>query len=392
MQNYGYSARQSNGITLSVYKNQEKYLKIGIVICDLVSNFANITIENYWSCIFCKNKFYTLHKTTKKMNIQTRFLERIKELNPANVSFTDTLAEILNISSDSTYRRLRGETELSISEVYKICTHFKVSFDSFIDTEENIVFRYSPLGNLLGFEQYLNSILGDMRMILASSDPKIMYAAIDVPIFHHFNYPALSAFKMFYWMKTVVNAESLSDKKFNIEHINPIFSELGRQIYNVYCQIPSVEIWTAETINSLVKQIEFYWESGNFASKTDALIVCNEAITEIETLDKQAETGFKNSASGEHPAEFALYTSDNEIGNNCILTKKGDFESVYLSVHTFNKITGWNPRFVEDTKYWLNNLIKKSTLISGVSQKYRYQFFKQAKAKLITLYEKIEQD
>lgn len=328
----------------------------------------------------------------KESSLQINFLNRIKELIPKNHSFSDELANVLGISSDSVYRRIRGETLLNINEIFQICTHYNISFDLFTHHAKNITFNYDALGSSSGFRTYLTSILNDMLQIERTDNKQIIYAAIDVPIFHHFNYPELSAFKMFYWMKAVVNVPSLLEKKFDINHIRPEFSDLGKKIFETYCRIPSIEIWTDETINSLIKQIEFYWDSGNFATQEDALVVCEQAKLEIETLNKQAEVSNKVLKRAGIDENFTLYHSQIEIGNNCILTKKGDIESIYLSVHTFNKIITGNPGFVEDTKLWLENLIKKSNPISGVSQIHRYKFFKRALEKIDRLHNKISQN
>lgn len=323
--------------------------------------------------------------------IQARFFEYIRRLLPENTSLAEDISDVLNISTDSVYRRLRGETSLSVDEVHRLCNHYDISFDVFSTKSRNIVFRYDKLDDSVGFEHYLSSILEDMKKIQASENKQIIYAAIDVPIFHHFNYPALSAFKMFYWMKAVVDVPELSDKKFSAEYINERFSKLGKDIYNTYSRIPSVEIWTEETINSLVKQIEFYWDSGNFAQKSDALLVVDQARQEVETLKRQVEKSNKlMTENGPEESSFTLYYSDIEIGNNCIYTRRADTDLVYLSVHTFNKIITANPAFRDETKVWLNNLMKKSTLISGVSEKNRYRFFKTIETKIERLYNKIE--
>jgi hypothetical protein len=325
----------------------------------------------------------------KDNTLQIYFLNRIKDLIPEQNSFTDELAKVLEISNDSVYRRLRGETLLSVNEIYELCTYYNISFDLFTHQAKNIAFHYDSLGSSAGFRTYLTSILNDMLQIERAEDKQIIYAAIDVPIFHHFKYPELSAFKMFYWMKAVVNVPALADKKFSINHISPEFADIGTKIYEVYCKIPSIEIWTDETINSLIKQIEFYWDSGNFDTQEDALKVCEQAKLEIETLNKQAEISHKNIKGTPVSENFNLFHSQIEIGNNCIYTRKAGIESIYLSVHTFNKITTGNPGFVADTKTWLDNLLKKSNLISGVSQIHRYKFFKRATEKLEKLQEKI---
>ncbi len=326
-------------------------------------------------------------------NVQIKFLDQIKNFLPPSKALVDELSDILDISSDSAYRRIRGETSLSIQEVSVLCTHYKISFDLFTENTENITFSFDEMHDSPGFYKYLSVIREDMEQIAKAGNKSIIYAAIDIPIFHHFKYPELSAFKMFYWMKAVTNVEALKDKKFSISHVSEELAEIGKRIYELYINIPSIEIWTEETINSLIKQIEFFWDSGNFSTKEDALIICEQTKAEINTLQKQAEVSNKIiNGTGKENNEFTLYHSDIEIGNNCIFTKKGEIENIYLSVHAFNKIVTGNPKFVKNTKIWLNNLMKKSNLISGVSQKHRYKFFKKATEKIDRLYNKIEKD
>jgi hypothetical protein len=73
---------------------------------------------------------------------------------------------------------------------------------------------------------------------------------------------------------------------------------------------------------------------------------------------------------------FNLYWSEIEIGKNCIFTQINEQKNVYLTYNTFNKITTFNQGFCNDINQWLDNLISKSTPISEVSEKHRYQFFK----------------
>jgi uncharacterized protein (DUF1697 family) len=324
-------------------------------------------------------------------SLQTEIFDYIRKRLPANTSLPEDLSDVLGISTDSVYRRLRAETLLSVDELSLLCSHYDISFDMFLGKSRNVLFRYDKLGDSVGFEHYLSTILEDMKAIRRSENKQIIYAAIDVPIFHHFNYPELSAFKMFYWMKAVVDVDALADKKFSAEHVNSRFAQLGKEIYETYTRVPSVEIWTEDTINSLIKQIEYYWDSGNFAETEDALIVCRQAREEVETLKCQAEKSNKLMLeNGPEESAFTLYYSDIEIGNNCIYTRRADNDLVYLSVHTFNKIITANPAFNAETQMWLNNLMKKSTLISGVSEKSRYRFFKTVESKIDRLYKKIE--
>jgi len=86
---------------------------------------------------------------------------------------------------------------------------------------------------------------------------------------------------------------------------------------------------------------------------------------------------------------YKLYNSDVTIGNNCILVNMGEVKATYLSHHTFNAMITTNNSFCNETDSWLKNLIKKSTLISGVSEKQRYQFFKKISQNIEKLRAKI---
>ncbi len=324
---------------------------------------------------------------------QIDYLKRVKNVLPLTLSIAEELSDLLGLSTDSVYRRIRGETELTFNEITNISRKYKISFDLNSGNTENITFYYDSMYDAIGFKNYLNSILNDLLQIQKSNDKRILYAAIDMPIFHHFNYPTLSALKMFYWMKAVISNPALQNKKFSTEFISPELVDLGKQIYDTYVNIPSDEIWTNETVNSLIKQIEFYWDSGHFANKEDALTVCSEAMEEIETIRKQAELSSKKiDGTGTETNEFNMYECSIEIGNNCILTQKTDTETLYLSVHTFNKVTTINKKFIDDSKLWLGNLKKKSGLISGISQANRYKFFKVAFNKVERVYNKIKSD
>jgi len=57
---------------------------------------------------------------------QTKLMQRLRDGLPENISFVDELADLLQVSTDSAYRRIRGETALSIEEIASICKKFKI--------------------------------------------------------------------------------------------------------------------------------------------------------------------------------------------------------------------------------------------------------------------------
>jgi hypothetical protein len=70
----------------------------------------------------------------------------------------------------------------------------------------------------------------------------------------------------------------------------------------------------------------------------------------------------------------------------------GDSKVLYLTHNTLNKIVTVNREFCDATERWIQNLIKKSNLISGVSEKQRFQFFNRMKSQLGLLEKNIRED
>ncbi|MFH0895596.1 MAG: hypothetical protein V2A54_14265 [Bacteroidota bacterium] len=330
---------------------------------------------------------------TDKSELQQKFIARVKEMIPASHSLVDELSDILKISNDSAYRRIRGETALSIDEVKTLCDHFKISFDAFSVLESgSVTFSYRLARDKDSFIQYLGDIGNMMNRLVKADSKRIIYAAEDIPLFHLFPFPELAAFKMFYWIRSVIHDPALQEKSFDISHIDEVIQKTGHEIAVAYHKTPSTEIWSSTVINSMLKQIEYYHESGLFEKKDTAKLLCDQLIELLDHVKKQAAVGTKflpGEKAESITGEFTFYYSEIEIGNNCILAKLGESGLTYLSHQTFNNIVTSNHAFCNETENWLNNLMKKSTVISGVSEKQRNKFFLDLTEQVKVLKEKV---
>ena len=325
------------------------------------------------------------------IEIQKQFLQKIEDLIPKETSLVFELSELLGLSTDSVYRRMRGETLMTIDEIIKICNNYNVSFDAFSKAETGLVtFRYSdPQPTFASFIEYLTRMYNDLVRIASFPESKIVYAAEDIPIFYHYGFSEIASFKFFYWLKSVSNLPELQAAQYDPALLDPEIKQIAEKIFGLYIRIPSVEIWTENTVIGAVKQIEYYWDSGFFKNSEDALKVCGSLEAEITNISKMAEMSSKEMNEKEN---YQLYHSDVEIANNCVLVDLGNHKAVYLGHLTFYTLSTSNLIYGNKTAEWLETLIKKSTLISGVSEKQRIRFFKKAFRSIEDLKEKIRKD
>lgn len=324
--------------------------------------------------------------------IQEQFIQRVRTAVPANVSFVDELADLLKLSTDSAYRRIRCETLFNIEEITLICKHFRVSFDPEVHHMSNkVTFDYLKLDDKKeNFKLWLLYIATDVKKIGTSMNNQIIYGADDVPIWHHFFDKELTAFKLFYWLKSILNAPEFAEHNYDPSLIDEEMVASAQEMLMNYNQINSVEIWTEDTLNSNLKQVEYFWESGFFNSKQDALRMCDLFLEELNLVLKKAAKSSKLIEKGQSEKEnFKLYKSEVMIGNNSILANIGSTKIAYVSNNTFNMMSTTSADFVHENELWLNNLLRKSTLISGVAEKQRNQFFRILRDKVDAVKQKI---
>ncbi|MEI9909240.1 MAG: helix-turn-helix domain-containing protein [Bacteroidota bacterium] len=78
-----------------------------------------------------------LNVTMGASSIQVLLFQHIKLLLPSHVAMVDAVADILNISNDSAYRRIRGEKPITPEEMQKLAAHYKISLDQFMHLQSD---------------------------------------------------------------------------------------------------------------------------------------------------------------------------------------------------------------------------------------------------------------
>lgn len=314
-------------------------------------------------------------------NIQAAFLELIRKRLPDSVSFVDKLAELLDISRDSAYRRIRGDTVLSLDETKKLCDLFAISLDALLTTSINTsVFHHRALSTTYTLENWLNSVGKNMEYVNTFQNREMIYAARDIPTFHHFRLSGLSSFKMFFWLKTLIKDPVYVNKLYHPERIPEPLVKAAQRVWKLFSTTPSIEIWSDEAINETIKQIEFYHECRFFEQREQAQQLCDQLIELISSIKQEVGLGKKSSGVG-----FQLYKNEILIANNTIYVQMDKIHIAYINYNTLSLLTTHQPSFCTKTIKYLNDLKKNSVLISETAERERNKFFNQMKGKIEAL-------
>lgn len=323
------------------------------------------------------------------MDLQSLLFHEIKEKLPSHLSLVDEISELLNISYDSAYRRIRGEKELSMRELSLISQKFDISMDALFNLKsDSVVFRhiyFHPPD--VGVKQLLLGILHDLKRIKESKVNEIIYAAKDPPIFQYFAFPEIASFKMFFWEKTLYRFPQHDGKKFAIKDYNEEIKSIGEKVLTTSLKIPTIEIWNEDTFNITFKQIEHYWVSGLFENKDDIKILCDKLYTWIEHIKKQAELGFKF-LYGTEPAgvegSYHFYENEVVLNDNTVYVETDSFKATYITYNVLSLLITTDPGLCDGAKSYLKGILKESVLISSVNAKERHRFFNRLLEKIET--------
>ena len=305
-------------------------------------------------------------------SVQSLFLEQVRNRLAPNVSFADELAELLNISRDSAYRRIRGETVLSLDEAKTLHNRFGISLDVlFSDSSEMVTFHRRIVSYKdYTLEKWLNSIHKNLISLQGFEHNEMIFSARDIPLFHYFRIPELSAFKLFFWMKTLVGSPDFERKAFEVEAVPLGLRTVAEKVWTKYSAISSTEIWNEEAIYETLRQIEFYHECGFFSRPDQACSLCDKLIELVDQVQAEASVGVKS-----HGGAFNLYNNEILIADNTVFGRMGTRRAVYVNQNTLNLLLTFQEPFCEQTEVYLLNLIKQSTLISKTGERDRNRFF-----------------
>ncbi|HEY5774091.1 MAG TPA: hypothetical protein VIS75_15745 [Chitinophagaceae bacterium] len=311
---------------------------------------------------------------------QEFLFQRIKELLPPHASLVDMVAETLHISSDSAYRRIRGETPLVLDEARVLSQHYKISLDQLLNAKGgSTLFQSVRINtNNYNYEQYLKDLIMQLKYVGSFIHKEVIYRTKDMPVFHNFYSKPLIAFRYFFWMKSIIQHPDFANRDFEFNCISPEVESLSRELTVEYNKIPSTEIWNTEAVNAAISQIEFYKDSGYFSSSADIKTVYESLEETFLHLKDVVEYGCKF-MPGENPeskkTNFKFFYNRVMLGETTIIVVTDRIKQIFLNYDALNYVTTRDESFCNPYYDDIQNLMKKSTLISQTGEKQRNIFF-----------------
>jgi hypothetical protein len=295
--------------------------------------------------------------------IQIEFFSKIREHIPEFENLAQCVADALNISQNEAYKKIKGLSQLSISQIEVLSNYFKVPF-YYAGTNENTVsFTYSKIEDLT---VYLDSLIRDLTVINQAKEKSLTVITDDIPVFYLFTDPELAAFKLLFWQSSI--ADSVST--FTPGNIAQELLEKSYTLNQIYLQIPTIEIWGKNAVDYTIEQIRYAWEAGMLPDKAFLITIIDQLKDCFQDVSNYAVSG-KKSIDEKHTFEW--YSCD-VIGSMSFIARVNSKLICYNRFSSFNVLKTDDLNYCQLMNNWSQRLINKSTCFSKQSEKYRNRY------------------
>ncbi|MES2446078.1 MAG: hypothetical protein V4546_02780 [Bacteroidota bacterium] len=314
-------------------------------------------------------------------NLQVKYFEQVKLSIPPYQNLAQSVAEVLSITINEAYKKIRGNSQLNLQQIIKLSDHFGVPFIYKPDQLPTVSFDYlsvdQEIPNML---LYLKDLHKNLKQIQKSSKKHITITTDDIPLFHFFKYPELTCFKLFFWSDSAMNTTT----KFDPSSFDEEIISIAKQLNEIYLEIPCTEIWAKDTVHGTIEQIRYAFEAG-YIDKDLALLIIEQVRYCLTDMNMYAISS-KKTIDPEHT--FNWYNCD-VLGSISYLVDYNGSLACYNRFNTFNYLKTEDRSYCEQTKNWMQSLIKKSVSFSGQGEKHRNKFIYNAFAECDNLVKEI---
>jgi hypothetical protein len=295
---------------------------------------------------------------------QVKFFQAISQSLPEYQNLAQNVAEVLGISTNEAYKKVRGISNLSLPQLVKLSDAFGTPFSYHPKDLASVSFNYLYMDrqtpNMLA---YLQDLLQNLKAIRQRADKHIILATDDIPIFHFFKYPELACFKLFFWADNPA-------VKFDEAAVSDEVVAVALELNSIYLEIPSTEIWAKDAVYGTIDQLHYAFEAGHIADKALAEKMVEQIRYCLIDMNMYA-IGAKKTIDPKH--SFNWYTCD-VLGSLAYLVEFKESMLCYNRFNTFNYLKTDDQFYCRQTKEWMQGLIRKSVAFSGQGEKYRNKF------------------
>jgi hypothetical protein len=296
----------------------------------------------------------------KKLN--DLLVKKIHENISKDIKVVEYLMEILNISKESAYRRMRSEIPFSFDEISLLALDLNFSIDEIIgSSEENRIFfdlkENNPLKPEESFLKMFEEYYKYTDLVTKSSKGEIVVSANRLSLFSLIAHDSL--FKLFYyrWISQTNNAPITTP--FSEVVIPAEILAVKEKFKPLRQKLPSITFIIDRNIFlSIVREIQYYY-SRKLISEGDIIVLKQELIKLVNEMEFLMQKG-----TNECGSTYNFYLSLLDIETNTAWASDNTYEGSLFWICSVNSVVLYSDKINKMHKKWLETQKKSSVLIT----------------------------
>ncbi len=306
-------------------------------------------------------------------NPQTAFFDSVKARLPASQLLANEIAQVLGISKAEAYNKIKGSSGLTLHQIEIICNAFNCHFEINPPSDKTSSrFRFTPFHTgKVDMLQYITGLGTQMNALVKNGLQKMSCSTDDIPFFHLFKYPELTAFKLFFWNSRISSsAGNKATPTFTNKNKNKKTIAAAYSLYEVYQNIPCLEIWNNSDTLIILEQMRYAFTNNLVADKKLRQEICNQLMLVLHDIEGYAISKAKNKES---LATFDWHYCE-VVNNVSYLATLKNSQACFLRFNTFNNLESGDANICKEVDNWLQSLLKESVGFSGQGSNMRNKY------------------
>jgi transcriptional regulator with XRE-family HTH domain len=264
------------------------------------------------------------------------------------------VADVLGLSQESVYRRFRGDSMFTVSEIRKLAKNYPIDIGVLLDQPTNGHIGFSSFyTGPFDINTFLTEVYHSISSVQNLVNARLYCLAADIPIFRLMAYPALAQFKSVYWRQLAPGLSKTPVFTFNPATRLPLVKE----ITGTYKRLNVHEVWSVNTLRSTLSQIEYYIDNRLVPNANDAYLLYRDVKILVRDVFKSEEKWLE------------LYQYELALHNNAFLVDGEQREELTLAVNSMNSLITKDKQMIKDFKDWLAMVMSRSVRLNEQSRK-----------------------
>jgi hypothetical protein len=272
------------------------------------------------------------------------------------------LVEILEISRESAYRRIRQDIPFTFEEIAKLALTLNFSIDNIIEGSKKETFSFdlqskiiSPTANtyIAQFHEY-NYYL---KNLINATQSETFMALNEIPPLFFILSEQLFKFNYFQWLHT--HSEKSVSCSFSELIMTTELLSIRKEIFANISKVSNVTIILSPYIYiSMLKSIQYFYYR-KLLSQDELLLIKKDVLDFINLAETFAKNGYFTPDS-----KVDFYLSTLNVNSNILFLKYDETSEIHFWIYPSNPLIVRDPEICAIQKDWFQSLKKQSMLIT----------------------------